>query len=58
MTKNQIPNFLLYQRPLFLPAQYTRGKKGLCNCNGRKSPLQAKQTRNKAEQNGPIIEPL
>ena len=27
MTKNQISNFLLYQRPLFVPAQYTRGKK-------------------------------
>ena len=35
------------------------GKKSKnCNCNGRKSPLRVKQTRNKAEQNGPIIEPL
>ena len=26
MTKNQISNFLLYQRPHFVPAQYTRKK--------------------------------
>ena len=55
-----------YQRPLSAPAQYTRensdsaGRKKYqwknCNCNGRKSPLLVKQTRNKAEQNEPIIE--
>ena len=26
MTKNQISNFLLYQRPLIVPAQYTLEK--------------------------------
>ena len=26
MTKNQISNFLLYQKPPFVPAQYTREK--------------------------------